>query len=196
MQNVTARSIVSVPRTSSALIPAPLPATPAAELDVAAPSAKPAAVPDLAAPSAKPAGPSLAAAVTAPPDEPDVAAPFAEPGLTTPARAPDTKTAAPPVSTSGSQLSAEEMAALLARGDSLLSVGDVASARLFYERAVDGGGGLAAIRLGETFDPLFLDRVHLSGVRGDPGVALLWYRRARDLGAIDAEVLLKALEAK
>jgi hypothetical protein len=50
--------------------------------------------------------------------------------------------------------------------------------------------------LGETFDPLFLDRVHLSGVRGDPGVALLWYRRARDLGAIDAEVLLKALEAK
>ena len=235
MQNVTARSIVSVPRTSSALIPAPLPATPAAELDVAAPSAKPAAVPglaaplakpaavpglaapsakptavpdlaapfakpaavpDLAAPSAKPAGPSLAAAATAPPDEPDVAAPSAEPGLATPARAPETKTAAPPVSTSGSRLSAEEMAALLARGDNLLSVGDVASARLFYERAVDGGGGLAAIRLGETFDPLFLDRVHLSGVRGDPGVALLWYRRARDLGAIDAEVLLKALEAK
>ena len=196
MQNVTARSIVSVPRTSSALIPAPLPATPAAELDVAAPSAKPAAVPDLAAPSAKPAGPSLATAATAPPDEPDVAAPSAEPGLATPVRAPDTKTAAPPVSTSGSRLSAEEMAALLARGDNLLSVGDVASARLFYERAVDGGGGLAAIRLGETFDPLFLDRVHLSGARGDPGVALLWYRRARDLGAIDAEVLLKALEAK
>ena len=196
MQNVTARSIVSVPRTSSALIPAPLPATPAAELDVAAPSAKPAAVPDLAAPSAKPAGPSLAAAATAPPDEPDVAAPSAEPGLATPARAPETKTAAPPVATSGSRLSAEEMAALLARGDNLLSVGDVASARLFYERAVDGGGGLAAIRLGETFDPLFLDRVHLSGARGDPGVALLWYRRARDLGAIDAEVLLKALEAK
>jgi TPR repeat protein len=88
------------------------------------------------------------------------------------------------------------MEALLARGDTLLSVGDVVSARLFYERAVDAGGGLAAIRLGETFDPLFLDRVHLHGVRGDPGAALFWYRRARDLGASDAEVLLKALEAK
>ena len=44
--------------------------------------------------------------------------------------------------------------------------------------------------------PLFLDRVHLRGVRGDPGAALFWYRRARDLGAPDAEVLLKALEAK
>jgi len=88
------------------------------------------------------------------------------------------------------------MAALLARGDTLLSIGDVASARLFYERAVDAGGGLAAIRLGETFDPLFLDRVRLRGVRGDPTAALFWYRRARDLGASDAEVLVKALGAK
>jgi TPR repeat protein len=88
------------------------------------------------------------------------------------------------------------MATLLARGDSLLSVGDVASARLFYERVADAGGGLAAIRLGETFDQFFLDRVRLRGVRGDPGAALFWYRRARDLGATDAEVLMKALEAK
>ena len=88
------------------------------------------------------------------------------------------------------------MEALLARGDALLSVGDVVSARLFYERAVDAGGGLAAIRLGETFDPLFLDRVHLREVRGDPSAALFWYRRARDLGASDAEALLKALQAK
>ena len=88
------------------------------------------------------------------------------------------------------------MAALLARGDSLLSVGDVASARLFYERLADAGGGLAAVRLGETFDQLFLDRVRLRGVRGDPSAALFWYRRARDLGAANAEALIKALEAK
>jgi hypothetical protein len=88
------------------------------------------------------------------------------------------------------------MAELLARGDKLLSIGDVTSARLFYERAADAGGGLAAIRLGETFDPLFLDRVHLSGVQGDPDAASCWYHRAHDLGARDAEVLLKALEAK
>ena len=110
---------------------------------------------------------------------------------TAPETAADTKAAAPPAAASASLLSAEETAALVARGDTLLSTGDIASARLFYERAADAGGGLAAIRLGETFDPL-----HLSGVRGDPAVALVWYRRARDLGATDAEVLLKALEAK
>ena len=164
------------------------PTTPSAEPDVAAPSAEP------TTPQVEPAAPSLVAASTAPADEPDVKAPSPEPGLATPAPA-DAKTAAQP-STAGSRLSAEDMAALLARGDTLLSVGDVASARLFYERAVDAGGGLAAIRLGATFDPLFLDRVHLRGVRGDPGAALFWYRRARDLGAPDAEVLLKALEAK
>ena len=164
------------------------PTTPSAEPDVAAPSAEP------TTPQVEPAAPSLVAAPTAPADEPDVKAPSAEPGLATPAPA-DAKTAAQP-STAGSRLSAEDTAALLARGDTLLSVGDVASARLFYERAVDAGGGLAAIRLGATFDPLFLDRVHLRGVRGDPGAALFWYRRARDLGAPDAEVLLKALEAK
>jgi hypothetical protein len=164
-------------------------AAPPAEPAVAAPSAVP------TAPPVEPAAPSLAAAPTVLAHKPDVAAPSAEPGLATPATAPDPKTAAP-LPTAGSRLSTVDMEALLARGDTLLSVGDVVSARLFYERAVDAGGGLAAIRLGETFDPLFLDRVHLHGVRGDPGAALFWYRRARDLGASDAEVLLKALEAK
>ena len=202
----TDRRIESIPRTGSVPIPAAPSATPAERGSLAAPSATPAdttpsAEPDVAAPSAEPttphvepAAPSLVAAPTAPADEPDVKAPSAEPGLATPTPA-DVKTAAQP-STAGSRLSAEDMAALLARGDTLLSVGDAASARLFYERAVDAGGGLAAIRLGATFDPLFLDRVHLRGVRGDPGAALFWYRRARDLGAPDAEVLLKALEAK
>jgi len=49
---------------------------------------------------------------------------------------------------------------------------------------------------GLRFDPLFLGRVHLSGVRGDPAAASFWYRRARDLGATDAVVLLKALETE
>ena len=54
--------------------------------------------------------------------------------------------------------------------------------------------GLAAVRLGETFDPAFLDRAHFRGARGDPGQAKSWHRRARDLGVTDAEVLLKALQ--
>jgi hypothetical protein len=92
------------------------------------------------------------------------------------------------------RVSAAETATLLARGDALLSTGDLTSARLFYQRAADAGAGLAAVRLGETFDPAFLDRAHLRGARGDPGQAVSWYRRARDLGVTDAEVLLKALQ--
>jgi len=216
MQRETARSIDSISQTGSALLPARPVATPAAAPDVAAPSATPpagagftaplsppSAMPDLTKPSdelavppAEPVAPSLAAAPSAPPNERDVAVPSAEPGLAMPDTTPDTKAASLSASTSGPQLSAAELAALVARGDTLLSAGDVASARLLYEHAADAGEGLAAIRLGETFDPLFLGRVHLSGVRGDPGAALFWYRRARSLGATDAEVLLKALEAK
>jgi TPR repeat protein len=85
---------------------------------------------------------------------------------------------------------------LLARGDVLFSKGDLLAARLFYERAADGGDGQAALKLGETFDPVFLDRAHLPGARGDWSMALSWYRRARDLGVTEAEIMLKSLETK
>ena len=91
---------------------------------------------------------------------------------------------------------APEIAALLARGDVLFSKGDLLAARLFYERAADGGNGQAALKLGETFDPVFLDRAHLRAAHGDWSIALSWYRRARDLGVGEAEILLKSLEAK
>ena len=174
------------------------PPIPTAVPEAAAAPAIPAAVPEAAAPPPIPAAvPEATAAPAIPAAGPEAAAPSAtpRPGLGPTATAQDARRAASPPPTA-SRLSEEEMAALLARGDSLLSVGDVASARLFYERLADAGGGLAAIRLGETFDQLFLDRVRLRGVRGDPGAALFWYRRARDLGAADAEVLMKALEAK
>jgi len=93
-------------------------------------------------------------------------------------------------------LSAAEIADLLARGDWWFATGDVASARLFYERAAGVGEARAAVKLGETFDPAFLGRLNLRGVRADPGMALFWYRRARDLGASDAASRLIGLEAK
>jgi len=93
-------------------------------------------------------------------------------------------------------LSAAEIADLLARGDWWFATGDVASARLFYERAAGVGEAQAAAKLGETFDPAFLSRLNLRGVRADPGMAVFWYRRARDLGATDAASRLIGLEAK
>jgi protein involved in polysaccharide export with SLBB domain len=133
------------------------------------------------------------------------------PALLTPSTAPTSSTrfAATPYQTSSAversapaapiseaQLSDTERAALLARGDALLSTGDATSARLFYERAAAAGDGLAALRLGETFDPVFLGRARLRDVPSDLATAVSWYHRAQDLGVTGAEVLLKGLETK
>jgi hypothetical protein len=88
-----------------------------------------------------------------------------------------------------------ETAPLVERGDRLFGVGDIASARLFYERAADAGDGQAALRLGETYDPAFLERAQLR-VQGDRALAVFWYRRARELGASEAEILLKGAQAR
>ena len=77
-----------------------------------------------------------------------------------------------------------------------MGMGDVASARLFYERAIDNGNGEAALRLGETYDPKFLQMTKLLVVRGDPAAAAFWYHRARELGAIEAETLLNDIHAR
>ena len=94
------------------------------------------------------------------------------------------------------RLSPAEITALIARGDQLLGTGDVASARLFYERAADVGDGEAALKLAKTFDPAFLSFGRLSGARGDPATAIPWYRRARDLGQAEAEIQLKRLDSE
>jgi hypothetical protein len=93
------------------------------------------------------------------------------------------------------QLSAEQVAVLLARGDDLVRRADINSGRLFYERAADAGNAEAALRLGASYDPAFLARVGLKGVRGDAAQAAQWYKRARDLGSVtEAETPLKALD--
>jgi TPR repeat protein len=142
----------------------------------------------------------VAAAVLAP-------APAGAPGEPVPAMRPAPPVPAPQVPSSAAspvpkppsdrpRLAAVETAALLARGDSLLGVGDIASARLFYERASDAGDGRAALRLGATYDPGFLDRAHLPHLQADVGQALSWYHRARDLGEGDAELWIQGLETK
>jgi len=95
----------------------------------------------------------------------------------------------PVPSSANPRLSPAETAALVTRGDGFLSVGDIASARLFYERAADAGNGSAALRLGATFDPGFLSRTAVRGTLGDPVQAAFWYRRARELGDAATEPL-------
>jgi len=94
------------------------------------------------------------------------------------------------------RLSSEDVAVLLTRGDSLFGTGDLVSARLFYERAANAGSGQAALRMGESYDPHFLERTHLRGARGDLTAAIYLYKRARDLGASDATILLDSIPSK
>jgi TPR repeat protein len=94
------------------------------------------------------------------------------------------------------RLSSLETASLLERGDRLFGMGDVTSARLFYERAAEAGDGPAALRLGETYDPTFLERAKLRAIKGDLKAAAFWYRRAKELGIAEADILLKGLQTK
>lgn len=84
---------------------------------------------------------------------------------------------------------------LVARGDAALAISDVTAARLFYQRAAEAGDNVAALRLGQTFDPAFLERAHFGRSMGDRQQAASWYGRARDLGNRDAALLLKYVES-
>ena len=168
-------------------------------------SPRPAALPpDDPAPNTMPtrAGPVPGVASTA--EVSGLATPYSKPELdtaTTPAAPTSGATATAATARSSSppsewRLSPTQSAALVARGDASLATGDVTSARLLYEYAAGSGEARAAVRLAETFDPLFLARARLRGVSGDLTVALFWYRRARDLGATEVERVLEALETK
>ncbi|HEX3522214.1 MAG TPA: hypothetical protein VHT52_09020 [Stellaceae bacterium] len=93
-------------------------------------------------------------------------------------------------------LPAEQITVLLARCDEFVRMRDIASARLLYERAADAGNGRAALRMGESFDPAFLNRIGIYRMAGDRQLALSWYRRARDLGDAEAAQLLEKSESR
>jgi hypothetical protein len=126
--------------------------------------------------------PPLSAATTLPPAEADGSRPIDAP--------------APAYPTPAARLSEAEIGALMGRGDAFLRAGDITSARLYYERAVDAGDGNAALQLGASFDPVVVGLAGLRGITGDPAQALSWYRRARELGVSEAEGRIKSLEAR
>jgi hypothetical protein len=88
-------------------------------------------------------------------------------------------------------------ALLVQRGDQLLAAGDIASARQFFERAVEAGDIAASCDLGKSYDPLFLQqRATLRGVAPDPSKAAAWYQRAARAGNDEAATRLTQLLAR
>jgi hypothetical protein len=140
-----------------------------------------------------PAAPPVAASAPAPaasdaPPSPVSAAPTAE-SIAGP-------TPTPTVSAVPAPNSNPEADALLARGDDLLVTGDVAAARLFYERAAEQGSAAAATAVGQTYDPAVLELLRVRGVRGNAQMAAQWYRKAIAAGDRQAEIRLKRLLAR
>jgi hypothetical protein len=88
------------------------------------------------------------------------------------------------------------VAALLARGDALIAVGDVAAARLVYQRTAALDSARAATAAGRTYDPRFLRAIGAIGVVADADAAAAWYRKGAALGDADAAPLLDGLDAR
>jgi TPR repeat protein len=98
--------------------------------------------------------------------------------------------ATPPAAKSKSQtihqLSAEETAALLKRGNELVSSGDFAAARLVLRRAAEAGNAPAAFALAGTYNPITLEKLQAHGLTPDLAIARYWYEKAREFGSPDA----------
>ncbi len=88
----------------------------------------------------------------------------------------------------------DELAVLLKRAKSLLSIGDITSARLLLERAADAQEAEAALMLAGTYDPQVLGSQDLRSITPDPAAAKVWYQKAAQLGSADAKRRLGQLQ--
>jgi TPR repeat protein len=93
----------------------------------------------------------------------------------------------PPTAKTGSigklPLSADELDALLSRSSGFLKDGDFAAARILFRRAAESGSAEAALMLGKTFDPLYLNELGAMGIQPDIAQARQWYQKAVELGS-------------
>ena len=114
------------------------------------------------------------------PDPPAVSA--ALPPAQPPRAADAPASLAPPVRT----LDRGEIAMLYKRGEDLIAQGDIAAARLMFERAAEVGDARSALALGASYDPDVLKKLGVLGVAADAGRAREWYAKASEFGSGEA----------
>ncbi|KAA2242278.1 sel1 repeat family protein [Salinarimonas soli] len=161
---------------------------------IAAPVAAPVAAP---APPPEPAPREVARLeppriVPEPPPAVERPAPAPVPVPERPAPAPER---AAPVD-AAPRVSSAEAERALKRAETLLEQGDISAARLFLERAADGGSARASFRLAETYDPRVLQRWGARGIKGSPEKARDYYRQAQARGDAEAASRLAGLGAR
>jgi type II secretory pathway predicted ATPase ExeA len=98
----------------------------------------------------------------------------------------------PPAKTSET-LPPDVMAALMKRGEQFVALGDLAAARLLFQRAAEAGNPRAALAMGRTYDPEYVASGTTQGEKPDPGRAMEWYQRAATLGDAQATEMTKSV---
>jgi hypothetical protein len=83
---------------------------------------------------------------------------------------------------------------LLERGDELMQLGDIISARALYDRALKLDRPRAAQRLGSTFDPLIFNKLGVKGLTPSIELALKWYGTAAESGNHEARLAIESLQ--
>jgi len=92
------------------------------------------------------------------------------------------------------QHNASEITAMMRGAAQRMANGDVAGARLMYQRLAKEGEAPAAVALAETYDPPVLRKSNITGgVTSDVALAQSWYEKANALGSRAAAERLEAL---
>jgi TPR repeat protein len=148
-------------------------------------------------PPEPPSEPTIVGAETPAADDPPEAltelAAGDEPGDATPAMAEPPERETPPAPEKPAGPTVEE---LLARGTSYLEAGDLISARGFFKMAAGEGSGEAAMLVGVTYDPGYMELRNVVGLRPDAEQAAAWYLRAVEMNIPEAESRLQALKRR
>jgi TPR repeat protein len=79
------------------------------------------------------------------------------------------------------------------QGEEFITVGDVVTARIVFQRAAEAGDANAALAVGATYDPTVLAKLGAVGISGDTAQARSWYEKAERLGSPEARRRLGAL---
>jgi hypothetical protein len=91
-------------------------------------------------------------------------------------------------------LAEEDVKALIDRGRQFFGAGDVAAARLLFNRAANAGDAAAAVAMGATYDPAALGDRGVWGINADPAKARAWYQKTIEIGSAEAPHLLAVLD--
>jgi len=110
-----------------------------------------------------------------------------------PASVPAPVAAQPAPPPQAKSLDADTLAGLMARAKSLLTIGDIAAARLLLERAANAQDATAAFLLAQTYDPAVLGTKDTRSITADAVAARDWYQRAASLGSAEARKRLTQL---